>query len=352
MATLEGQMARTCHEPRVFAVRTDPNPIFHIDWLMLMAAGAVTTLGLVMIYSTTKTSLELSHLSTLHDVERQALALGIGLVGALWRRWSTTASSRSSGRCCTARRCRCCSWCASSATTAAAPPRGSTWGRCSSSRPRSPSSTVIVALAGYCQQHRGELDAWRLAVALTLAGIPMGLVMLQNDLGTMLVMGVCVIAVLVRRGAQAPAPRRARARGRLARGRADHHGHVQHAIGPTASHVSSTRVQGGAEERHVGAVQPRAVEERHRPRRALGPGAVQRHAHQDRRVPEQHTDFIFTAVGEELGFPGGALLLGLYALLVWRTLADRPARRRLLRHARSPRAWWPCSRSRCSRTWA
>ena len=35
-------------------------------------------------------------------------------------------------------------------------------------------------------------------------------------------------------------------------------------------------------------------------------------------MPEQHTDFIFTVVGEELGFLGGATLIGLYALLVWR----------------------------------
>lgn len=37
-------------------------------------------------------------------------------------------------------------------------------------------------------------------------------------------------------------------------------------------------------------------------------------------VPEQHTDFIFTAVGEQLGFIGSATLLGLYALLMWRAL--------------------------------
>lgn len=37
-------------------------------------------------------------------------------------------------------------------------------------------------------------------------------------------------------------------------------------------------------------------------------------------VPEQHTDFIFTAVGEQLGFVGGAVLLGLFALLIWRGL--------------------------------
>jgi rod shape determining protein RodA len=37
-------------------------------------------------------------------------------------------------------------------------------------------------------------------------------------------------------------------------------------------------------------------------------------------VPEQHTDFIFTAVGEQLGFMGAATLLGLFALLIWRAL--------------------------------
>src|SRR2546427_756325 len=35
-------------------------------------------------------------------------------------------------------------------------------------------------------------------------------------------------------------------------------------------------------------------------------------------VPEQHTDFIFTAVGEQLGFVGGASLLALFGLIVWR----------------------------------
>ncbi len=37
-------------------------------------------------------------------------------------------------------------------------------------------------------------------------------------------------------------------------------------------------------------------------------------------VPEQHTDFIFTAVGEQLGFVGSAALLALFGLLVWRAI--------------------------------
>ena len=37
-------------------------------------------------------------------------------------------------------------------------------------------------------------------------------------------------------------------------------------------------------------------------------------------IPEQTTDFIFTAVGEQLGFIGGALLLAIYLVIVWRLL--------------------------------
>ncbi len=37
-------------------------------------------------------------------------------------------------------------------------------------------------------------------------------------------------------------------------------------------------------------------------------------------VPEQHTDFIFTVVGEEFGFTGALVVLGLYALLLWRAI--------------------------------
>jgi rod shape determining protein RodA len=37
-------------------------------------------------------------------------------------------------------------------------------------------------------------------------------------------------------------------------------------------------------------------------------------------IPEQTTDFIFTAVGNQLGFVGAALVIGIYAVIVWRLL--------------------------------
>jgi len=39
-----------------------------------------------------------------------------------------------------------------------------------------------------------------------------------------------------------------------------------------------------------------------------------------RFVPEHHTDFIFSVIGEEVGFVGSMLLLGLFLLFVWRGL--------------------------------
>ncbi len=37
-------------------------------------------------------------------------------------------------------------------------------------------------------------------------------------------------------------------------------------------------------------------------------------------LPEHHTDFVFAVVGEEYGFLGAAIVLSLYALLIWRSL--------------------------------
>lgn len=37
-------------------------------------------------------------------------------------------------------------------------------------------------------------------------------------------------------------------------------------------------------------------------------------------VPEQETDFIFTAIGEQLGFVGATFVIGLFAVMTWRLL--------------------------------
>ena len=56
---------------------------------------------------------------------------------------------------------------------------------------------LIVALAGYVNEHRGdEIDPWRLTVIIGLALAPLGLVQLQPDLGTNMVLLVIVVGLL------------------------------------------------------------------------------------------------------------------------------------------------------------
>ena len=50
----------------------------------------------------------------------------------------------------------------------------------------------------------------------------------------------------------------------------------------------------------------------------VGAGFLQGTQTKLKYVPEQQTDFIFTVVGEELGFVGSSTLLLLYAVMLWR----------------------------------
>jgi rod shape determining protein RodA len=178
---------------------------------------------------------------------------------------------------------------------------------------------LVVAIAGYCHQHRGDLDAWRVAVAIGLAGLVMALVYAQHDLGTMLVIMVCAAAVLVIAGLKPV--------------------HIVVLLALAASLVGAAvvtgKVQGYQLDRlrtftdqstsHLSATQQTPTQFNLSASKAaiasgglegagFGKGLQTRNGF----VPEQHTDFIFTAVGEDLGFVGGATLLLLYSLLAWR----------------------------------
>ena len=52
----------------------------------------------------------------------------------------------------------------------------------------------------------------------------------------------------------------------------------------------------------------------------FGTGLLQGHLTKLQFIPEQHTDFIFSALGEEAGFVGCVLLLVAYGLLAWKLL--------------------------------
>jgi rod shape determining protein RodA len=175
---------------------------------------------------------------------------------------------------------------------------------------------LIVALAGYVNEHRGDVDPWRLTVIIGLALVPLGLVQLQPDLGTNMVL-ICVVLGLLAVGGV-----KGRYLGAIALlGITGVYAVIsigilkQYQIDRLTTpyeNASGKRLQGAAynQDQSVKTIGTGGL---------TGQGLFQGPQTKLGFVPEQQTDFIFTAVGEELGFFGAAVILALFGIVLWRT---------------------------------
>lgn len=172
---------------------------------------------------------------------------------------------------------------------------------------------LIAMLAAYLSELRGPVrleHVWR-ATGLTL--IPMLLVAIQPDIGTSMIFAVILVAMLIVSGA-----------------RAKHIGIL--ALAALIALFAAFRlgaVQEYQVDRLLGFFDPandplRAGYNRAQAEIAIGAGGLFGTGYGSGTqtnldfVPEQHTDFIFTVVGEEFGFVGAVLLLSMYGILLWR----------------------------------
>jgi rod shape determining protein RodA len=151
---------------------------------------------------------------------------------------------------------------------------------------------------------------------LLIAGVPASLIMLQPDLGTMLVLSATVFGVLATSGA----PRRWL--GLLGVG----------GVTAAAAAVAAGFLKQYQVDRFLAFTNPDldpqgAGYNTEQARIAVGNGGLFGeglfHGSQTRAgfVPEQHTDFVFTVAGEELGLVGAAVLIALLGIVIWRALA-------------------------------
>jgi rod shape determining protein RodA len=172
---------------------------------------------------------------------------------------------------------------------------------------------LIIGLAALLAQWRGDIDLRRLGIALLAAGLPMALIMLQPDLGTALVFIAIVMGMFLVGGVKARHLVLLSIVGVLA------------VVGVLHSNVLkeyqkdrlTVFLDPGADKSGVAYNLNQSIITIQRGR-VTGDGLFQGKQTQLRYVPEQQTDFIFTVVGEELGFVGGAVFLGLMAVIIWR----------------------------------
>ena len=180
---------------------------------------------------------------------------------------------------------------------------------------------LIVAVAAYCDRRDEEGLAWRdVFKLLILSGIPIGLVLIQPDLGTAIIMMIVLLVML----AVAGLPIRIL---------------VLLVIGVAV--VALVAVETGILHAYQIArlttflnpnstsTNPQVVSAIYNSteaKNAIGSGGFfgtgLLHGVQTNLgyVPEQSTDFIFTAVGEQLGFVGAVGVLSLLGVVAWRVL--------------------------------
>jgi len=181
---------------------------------------------------------------------------------------------------------------------------------------------VVVAMAMVLVERRPErpgADAEPapadLLLALALAGVPAGLVLLQPDLGTVLVLVFLSGAVLALAGAPARWLAGLLLAGVVVAGAAVQLGVLDdYQVDRFAAFANPE-----LDPRGVGYNTGQA-------RIAIGQGELtgtglfQGSQTRGRFIPEQQTDFVFTVAGEELGLLGGSLVIGLLGVVMWRGL--------------------------------
>jgi rod shape determining protein RodA len=172
---------------------------------------------------------------------------------------------------------------------------------------------VIVLLAAVLERARNHVGGGTVLVTIGLAGVPLGLIMLQPDVGSALVFIAIVAGLLVVAGTS---PRILVALalvatvGVIAVFQLDLiEDYQKDRLTNFASPGGDTSGSGYNVAQSKTAIGAGGL---------TGAGLFQGTQTKLRYVPEQQSDFIFTVVGEELGFIGSATLLILYAIIAWR----------------------------------
>ncbi|MEX6428912.1 MULTISPECIES: rod shape-determining protein RodA [Ferrimicrobium] len=172
---------------------------------------------------------------------------------------------------------------------------------------------VIFGIAAYVSNRDDPIDLRALVTMLLMGGIPMVLVIKQPDLGTGIVIGIITALMLVMAGVPA----------RYLLGLV-----IIGVVGVVAIlHVGFLKSY--QLHRLLSFMNPKAYTSTFgynlaQSKIAIGSGHIfgvglfQGSQTTLAFVPEQQTDFIFTAIGEQLGFVGSASLLAGYAILIWR----------------------------------
>ena len=316
MATLTAGAGAGSGRARTLTRQSAASPWRHVDLSLVIAVVLLAAYGLLMIYSATRVRLDEQGIDPTYYVQRQAMFVAVGLVVMtvvtlfdyrVYRDFALLVYGGTVGL-----------------LLLVLSPLGSEHkGQQASfdvgAFQLQPSEfakvALVICLAAYVSTLREvDLDGRRMLGVLAVAGVPMSLIYLQPDLGTALVFGAILLGMLLIAGARARYL-------------------VALLVGVVVAMVLVVQLGVLKQyqlDRLTSFLDPKNDTQRSaynldQSKTAigsggfLGKGLFKGSQTNLSYVPEQPTDFIFTAVGEQLGFVGSAVLLGLFSLVVWRT---------------------------------
>jgi rod shape determining protein RodA len=309
--------------PGPYGRRQVPGVWRHLDVVLIGASLLIALFGCLMVYTATKDQMEAAGLSPTYYLKKQAIFVVVGLgvmfvVAAIdyrkYRDWAPAiygfavllliavfvVGHKSKG--------------------------SQAWFQFGSYQ-MEPSEFVkialIIALATYCAASKRSLSGRALVGVLGLSAIPFLLIYKQPDLGTALVLAAVLAAVLLIGGAQPRHLGVLAAFTVVASFGVVHFGILKSyqqarltsfVNSPNQPDAALLRSAAGANLYNIAEAKT-AIGDGGLTGRGLGKGTMTNLSY----VPEQRTDFIFTAVGEQTGLLGSGLLLALFALVIWRT---------------------------------
>ncbi|MFD0154921.1 rod shape-determining protein RodA [Streptomyces sp. NPDC055721] len=291
-----------------------------LDWPILLSALALSFIGSLLVWSATRNRTELNQGDPYYFFFRHALNTGIGvalMIGTIWLGHRTLRGA-----------VPILYTLSIVLILAVLTPLGATingahaWIVVGGGFSLQPSEFVkitiilVMAMLLAAKVDAGDQlhpDHRTVAKALTLAALPMGIVMLMPDLGSVMVMAVIVLGVLLASGAS--------------------NRWVLGLIGAGIGGAVLVTALGMLDEYQINRfaafanpdLDPAGVGYNTNQARIaigsgglLGAGLFKGSQTTGQFVPEQQTDFVFTVAGEELGFVGAGLILVLLGIVLWR----------------------------------
>jgi rod shape determining protein RodA len=309
--------------------RRQRNASHHVDWIVVFLSLGLGAFGLLNIYSAKKQNFEVAGGDSYFYVKRQLLFLGIGLLGAIvvalvdYRKFKAISAvgyiavSGALGL----------------VLVAGKEVKGAkAWfeiGAFQIQPAEFAKVMLIVVIAALGAMSKGKLPAKVLVAVLALTSVPIGLVLIQPDLGTAMVLAAIVTGMLLVAGAQmrhivlVTLAACALTVFVLQTDRLQDYQlrRLQTFLDPTVD-PSTPKAERQQLQRVIDNVQ--GSEAAIAGGGAFGDGFGKGELTNSGAVYEQRTDFIFSVVGEQFGFVGTAGLLIAYAILgvrIWRTAA-------------------------------